>query len=137
MHWSRSSPATATGSKTSSPARPTRRNVSKRPHVRFDGHSLAEISNQRWAHAQNDALGYFLWLYSRLARNRDVALDEPARLHAGALPAVFRGDPVLAGRDSGHWEEARKISASSIGTVVAGLEALLLVDDGRARGVAA
>ena len=31
--------------------------VANRPHVRFDGRTLSEIGDQRWAHAQNDALG--------------------------------------------------------------------------------
>jgi hypothetical protein len=29
-----------------------------RPHIRFDGRSLEEVK-EKWAHAQNDALGYF------------------------------------------------------------------------------
>ncbi len=37
-----------------------------RPHVRFDGDSCQELS-QDWSHAQNDALGYFIWLYVTLA----------------------------------------------------------------------
>ena len=43
------------------------KNVMQRPHVRFDGVALAELSEQ-WAHAQNDAIGYWLWLSSILAR---------------------------------------------------------------------
>jgi hypothetical protein len=101
--------------------------VSRRPHVRFDGHSLEELSHERWSHAQNDALGYFVWLYARLARNRDVALDEPAVSTLALFPPYFAAIRFWQDQDSGHWEEARKISASSIGTVVAGLEALLLV----------
>jgi len=38
-----------------------------RPHVRFEGHHLEE-KNQKWAHAQNDALGYFLWLTCKAAQ---------------------------------------------------------------------
>ena len=45
-----------------------------RPQVRFDGLELAEIPT-RWAHAQNDALGYFLWLYCRLACNGRLVPD--------------------------------------------------------------
>lgn len=41
--------------------------AANRPHVRFDGRTLSEIGDERWAHAQNDALGYFLWLSSTLA----------------------------------------------------------------------
>ncbi len=32
-----------------------------RPHIRFDGTHLTE-NTEKWAHAQNDAQGYFLWL---------------------------------------------------------------------------
>lgn len=106
--------------------------VSKRPQVRFDGHALTEISNQPWPHAQNDALGYFLWLYAQLAERRHVALDEPAVATLALFPRYFEAIRFWQDEDSGHWEEARKISASSIGTVVAGLNALLLLVRNRA-----
>jgi len=99
--------------------------VSLRPHIRFDGHKLEEISNQRWPHAQNDALGYFLWLYATLACGGHVALDEPAVSTLSLFPRYFEAIRFWQDEDSGHWEEARKISASSIGAVVAGLDALL------------
>ena len=38
----------------------------RRPHVLFAGDTLTEI-DQTWPHAQNDALGYALWLAMRLA----------------------------------------------------------------------
>lgn len=44
-------------------------NVMKRPHIRFNGVNLEEI-DQEWNHAQNDALGYFLWFYCKLAREK-------------------------------------------------------------------
>lgn len=106
--------------------------VSKRPHVRFDGHRLAEISNQHWSHAQNDALGYFLWLYAKLAHSEHVALDELAVSTLALFPRYFEAIRFYQDEDSGHWEEVRKISASSIGTVVAGLDALLLLARERA-----
>ncbi|MDA1230461.1 MAG: phosphorylase kinase, partial [Planctomycetota bacterium] len=34
-------------------------NPMHRPHIRFDGTNLTE-NTEKWAHAQNDALGYFL-----------------------------------------------------------------------------
>jgi phosphorylase kinase alpha/beta subunit len=40
------------------------------------------------------------------------------------FPLYFRAITYWQDEDSGHWEETRKISASSIGTVVAGLKAL-------------
>lgn len=106
--------------------------VSKRPHVRFDGYTLEEIPNQPWSHAQNDALGYFLWLYARLAHSGHVALDEPALSTLALFPRYFEAIRFWQDEDSGHWEEVRKISASSIGTVMAGLAALLLLARERA-----
>ena len=52
--------------------------VANRPHVRFDGRTLSEIGDQRWAHAQNDALGYCLWLSSTLAANGVLKPDANA-----------------------------------------------------------
>lgn len=118
-----------------------------RPHIRFDGQTLQELTDEKWPHAQNDALGYFVWLVSSLARQRALRLSpEEAQtmlLFVRYLQAIrFWEDP-----DSGHWEETPKISASSIGTVLAGLRELaaLLHDAGadsalagvRARGLAA
>src|SRR5215831_9982230 len=43
-------------------AKPTRKElVQERPQIRFDAKNLKEIG-EVWSHAQNDALGYTLWL---------------------------------------------------------------------------
>jgi GH15 family glucan-1,4-alpha-glucosidase len=94
-----------------------------RPHVRFDGATLAEIPS-RWSHAQNDALGYFLWLYCRLIRIGRIPPD-PDLLAAFAL--YFKEIQYWEDEDSGHWEERRKVEASSIGAVVAGLRELRML----------
>jgi phosphorylase kinase alpha/beta subunit len=92
----------------------------QRPHIRFHPRGLAEIA-QPWSHAQNDAMGYFLWFYCKLTRAGIIAKKEadiglPA-LIATYLEAIsFWQDP-----DSGHWEEERKVCASSIGVALAGL----------------
>ena len=39
-----------------------------RAHIRFDGRSLEEVK-EKWAHAQNDALGYFLWMFCNLVND--------------------------------------------------------------------
>jgi phosphorylase kinase alpha/beta subunit len=91
-----------------------------RPEVRFDGLRLEEIPGH-WAHAQNDALGYFLWLYCRLAQAGHLVPDGAL---LGLFAAYFEALRYWEDEDSGHWEEARKVEASSIGTVVAGLKAL-------------
>jgi hypothetical protein len=94
-----------------------------RPHVRFDGEALAEVA-QKWPHAQNDALGYFLWFYCKLAQ-QDLVPGGAAELECLTLfPVYFRAIRYWQDADSGHWEEARKVSASSIGTVLAGLREL-------------
>jgi hypothetical protein len=91
-----------------------------RPHVRFNGVTLQE-SRQTWAHAQNDALGYFLWMYCTLAC---TGLVKPSRDEVETLtlfPHYFEAIRYWADEDSGHWEETRKIEASSIGAMVAGV----------------
>src|SRR6185437_781110 len=91
-----------------------------RPHIRFDGATLDELP-ETWAHAQNDALGYTLFQAARLAREGgyDLHPDDVAVL--SRFPAYFEAIQYWQDADSGHWEEARKIEASSIGAVVAGL----------------
>jgi len=91
-----------------------------RPHVRFDGLTLNEIP-QKWAHAQNDALGYFLWLLSRMTLAGVYSPDEKSVQVIGALVLYFRAIRFWEDQDSGHWEEARKIESSSIGVVTAAL----------------
>ena len=99
--------------------------VANRPHVRFDGRTLAEISGERWAHSQNDALGYFLWLAATLAASGGLEPEPDASSVLALLVRYLEAIRFWQDEDSGHWEERRKLSASSIGTVVAGLEAFL------------
>ncbi len=91
-----------------------------RPQIRFWGPSLKELK-EKWAHAQNDALGYFLWMFCKLVN--EGALEPTAKeLNTLTLfPQYFEAIRYWQDEDSGHWEEARKIEASSIGAVVAGL----------------
>lgn len=108
--------------------------VMERPHVRFNGNNLSEIDRQ-WEHAQNDAWGYFLWFYCKLAREKLLEL-KPEDLEIIALfPFYFQAIKYWQDEDSGHWEEERKIAASSIGVVIAGLKSLksLLTDTSIAR----
>lgn len=101
-------------------------NVMERPHIRFNGIKLEEI-NQQWNHAQNDALGYFLWFYCKLA-HEELLKPTPKDLETLALfPFYFQAIEYWQDEDSGHWEEDRKIEASSIGVVVAGLKSLKLL----------
>src|SRR5262245_2199606 len=104
-----------------------------RPHVRFNGATLQEPA-ETWAHAQNDALGSFLWMYCTLASKNIV---KPSRNEVEVLtyfPLYFEAIRYWADEDSGHLEETRKIEASSIGAVMAGLGKLrAFLSDGRAR----
>lgn len=95
----------------------------QRPHVRFDGSTLTEISSQRWAHAQNDALGYVLWFAAKLLRNGALPGSSREWETLSLFPRYFEAIRYWEDEDSGHWEEVRKVSASSIGVVVAALEA--------------
>lgn len=91
-----------------------------RPHIRFDGERLEELI-EKWSHAQNDALGAFLWLYSKLALAGRL---KPSRDEAQVLSDLvefFYFVRFWQDEDSGHWEEVRKVAASSIGTATAGL----------------
>lgn len=104
----------------------------QRPHIRFDGDHLIEL-DEKWSHAQNDALGAFLWLYSRM---RLTVVTPPLTKDEGSLLAslvmFLKTVRYWQDEDSGHWEEVRKIACSSIGAVVAGLKEFLKLVDGDA-----
>ncbi len=95
-----------------------------RPHIRFNGESLEENA-EKWSHAQNDALGYYVWFYCKLALAGHITVSTSDLEMLALFPLYFNAVGYWQDEDSGHWEEARKISASSIGAVVAGLEELL------------
>lgn len=94
-----------------------------RVHVRFDGSHLEDVP-EKWAHAQNDALAYFVWLFCRLAFSKAVTLSRDDLELLAAFVAYFRAIRFWQDEDSGHWEEIRKVSASSIGVAVGGLDEL-------------
>ncbi|MEB3232903.1 MAG: glycoside hydrolase family 15 protein [Leptolyngbyaceae bacterium] len=97
--------------------------VMSRPHIRFNGVTLTE-NEEKWPQAQNDALGYFLWLYCLLVRD-DLIIPSAESVDTLALfPFYFEAIAYWQDEDSGHWEEARKVETSSIGAVVAGLKLL-------------
>ncbi len=89
----------------------------QRPHIRFDGNHLLEV-DEKWSHAQNDALGAFLWLYSQSLVKESSAAEMQL---LATIPQFFAKIQYWQDEDSGHWEEVRKIAASSIGVAVAGL----------------
>jgi phosphorylase kinase alpha/beta subunit len=92
-----------------------------RPNVRFDGATLDEI-DAPWPHAQNDALGYFLWLCFTLANQHGWTPSATDLEVLAGFPLLFRALEYWQDEDSGHWEEGRAVRSSSVGAVVAGLE---------------
>jgi len=95
----------------------------QRPPIRFRAETLEP--DQDWANAQNDALGYFLWLYARLAAGGIVPATRIDWDVLALFPPYLRAISYWRDEDSGHWEETPKVSASSIGAIVAGLRELL------------
>ena len=91
----------------------------QRPHVRFRG-DLTELP-EKWSHAQNDALGYWLWLTSKLAIAGDLVLEHEDVAVLVLLLKYWETIKYWQDEDSGHWEETRKVSMSSIGVAVGGL----------------
>ncbi|SEB07765.1 phosphorylase kinase alpha/beta subunit [Thiothrix caldifontis] len=97
--------------------------VNDRPHIKFEGKTMEDLEGE-WSHAQNDALGYFLWLYCKLALAGHIRPDKDSWDILGWFVQFFENIRYWEDEDSGHWEEARKVEASSIGVVVAALTLL-------------
>jgi phosphorylase kinase alpha/beta subunit len=95
--------------------------VNRRPHIRFRGQTLRELP-EHWPHAQNDALGHALWFRFLLATTGVLPMSPEDYEVYGIFPAYFEAIEYWRDRDSGAWEEGRKINNSSVGAVVAGLE---------------
>jgi hypothetical protein len=108
--------------------------VMNRPHIRFNGETLEE-NPEVWAHDQNDALGYFLWMFCKLVNEGVLTASSSDLDTLDLFPQYFDKITFWKDEDSGHWEEDRKISASSIGTVVASLTEMekLLVNNQASR----
>jgi Glycosyl hydrolases family 15 len=121
------------------PTHSLKEDANRRPHVRFTAQTLGE-SPEKWTHAQNDALGQALWFRFLLANTGVLPISVQDYEIYGVFPAYFEAIEYWQDRDSGAWEEGRKINNSSVGAVVAGLEELLkhqgTKDAGRGEGLA-
>ena len=95
-------------------------NVMNRPHIRFNGQHLEE-NEEQWSHAQNDAIGYYLWLLGKLAEAGHMQLSADQVSIVAGFVRYLAVVQFWEDEDSGHWEETRKIAASSIGIATAGL----------------
>ncbi len=97
-----------------------------RPHIRFNGKDLSEIQG-KWAHAQNDALGYFVWLFSKVHHEGYALIASEEKELLALFALYFETIRYWEDEDSGHWEEKRKLEASSIGVVIEALEELKII----------
>ena len=94
-----------------------------RPHIRFNGYDCTEV-DQKWAHAENDALGYFLWFFSLVYEREEVRISDAEIELLALFVLYFDRINYWEDEDSGHWEETRKIESSSIGVVIGALRQL-------------
>ncbi len=92
-----------------------------RPHIRLVGNGT-EIA-EGWPHDQNDATGIFVWFFCRLIRQGLLPVTPAAAGLLADLVRYFHAISFFVDEDAGHWEEQRKVNASSIGCVTAGLRA--------------
>jgi GH15 family glucan-1,4-alpha-glucosidase len=98
--------------------------ANRRPHIRFTAQSLCELP-EKWPHAQNDALGQALWFRFLLANSGELPMNTEDWAVYSLFPKYFEAIEYWQDRDSGAWEEGRKINNSSVGAVVAGLQEML------------
>ncbi len=113
---------------------------SKRPHIRYNPINLQEVQDP-WGHAQNDALGYILFLtfYAANQGQLKVAASAPPKGAEGQavkpliaqseaerfgilVPLFFEKIEVWKDFDFGAWEDKKAEHASSIGCALAGLK---------------
>src|ERR1700740_2652695 len=106
------------------PVRVLKEDANRRPHIRFTAQTLGELP-EKWPHAQNDALGPALWFRFLLANTGVLPMSSQEYETYRVFPAYFEAIEYWQDRDSGAWEEGRKINNSSVGAVVAGLEGML------------
>lgn len=97
--------------------------VTERPPVRFTGQDAHPLLD--WANAQNDALAYSLWIIGRMAQAGDIKLSQADKLLIELQLQYLHTIQYWQDLDSGQWEEIPKLNSSSLGAVIAGLEAIL------------
>lgn len=97
-------------------------------HARYDT-GLVEI-DQPWGHAQNDAIGLFLWGVAQGVRHGKAVLrDENDRVIVEKLVRYLGCVEYWDHADNGMWEENMEVHASSVGACVSGLQAVQLLVD--------
>lgn len=96
----------------------------KRPHIRYNPISLSEVPDQ-WGHAQNDAMGYILFMLFYAANENKLQFTDAQKAEmtdfAVLAPLFFQKIEVWKDIDFGAWEDKKAEHASSIGCALAGL----------------
>ena len=95
-------------------------------HSRYST-ELKEI-NQEWGHAQNDAIGAFLWGVGEGVSNGRKVIRDDKDLHiVQKLVDYLECLQYWQAHDNGMWEENMELHASSVGACVAGLQAVKML----------
>ncbi|MGE8206490.1 glycoside hydrolase family 15 protein [Heyndrickxia sp. NPDC080065] len=95
-------------------------------HSRYS-QDLKEM-DQEWGHAQNDAIGAFLWgVGERYKYNQKVIRDKKDLQVLQKLVNYLECLEYWNAKDNGMWEEAMELHASSVGACVAGLKSVQLL----------
>ncbi|CAH0344083.1 glycoside hydrolase family 15 protein [Bacillus sp. CECT 9360] len=97
-------------------------------HSRY-AKDLTEL-HVEWGHAQNDAIGAFLWGVGEGVRHgKKVIRDEKDLQIVQKLVQYLDCLQYWQAKDNGMWEENMEVHASSIGACVAGLHAVKMLVD--------
>lgn len=94
------------------------RNPYQRLPVRVRG---ADLAKDREARRQNDSTGYAFWFVSKLIADGAMQATPEDLDTLAQTVRYLKAIELWHDADEGHWEEDRRIHASSIGVAVAGL----------------
>src|SRR5262249_10589019 len=86
------------------PSHVLKQEAKRRTPFRFTAQNLSELQD-KWPHAQNDALGHALWFRFRMANTGVLALTPEDEEVYGFFPDYFDAIEYWQDRDSGAWEE--------------------------------
>ena len=93
-------------------------------HIRFDAENIREI-NMPWGHAQHDAVGAVLFgIALGVEHGRPIIRNKEDLEIIQLIVDYLECCHYWEDKDSGMWEENREVHSSSVGAVVAALQAL-------------
>jgi GH15 family glucan-1,4-alpha-glucosidase len=100
----------------------------KRIHARFDPDTFSEFWEE-WGNKQNDAIGCILYRLGELEANQHRSIvnsQEKIRI-VNKLVKYLEAVEYWHDPDSGIWEEAEELHASSVGACLAGLKSIVRI----------